>query len=272
MDGVYREYPFLDAAGEPLWLQRFPDKASVELARKRAGDEIVWASEYLLKLVDRKDQLFKMEWIRRYDEMPHDNNYYLFTVIAVDPAVSEAESADSTAIVAGSVYRTDNNTCEIYIHPEIVNEKIRFRAMIDRLEHLSESLRKYPRAKILVEGVSSQDYIAQQLKADGYPAESVSIHGDKRERLAPAAAKMEIGKIFLPNDKRCDPLIWQLVGFGSEAHDDLADAFSLLVNYVLQYESEHRPVVFVPRQPVKTFFPYSNGGFPNGNKIKGYWV
>lgn len=272
MDGIYREYPFLDAGGRALWPERFPDQASIDRKHKEAGDELVWLSEYLLKIVDRKDQLFKMESIRRYDEMPINKNYYLFTIVAVDPAVKEKETADFTAIVAGSVFRTDSGACEIYIHPQIVNERLSFGAIVERAERLSDSLKKYSRAKIIVEGVGSQDYISQQIKADGYPVESISIHGDKRERLAPSAAKMEAGKIFLPNDPRCEPLIWQLVGFPSESHDDLADALSLLVNYVLQYESENRPFKVAPPEPIKTFVPYPSNGFPQGNKINGYWI
>jgi len=268
MDGVYREYPFLDAEGNALWRERFPDKASVERKRRDVGDEVVWMTEYLLKIVDRKDQLFKLESIRRYDTIPKNDRYFLFNLVAVDPAVSEKESADCTAIIAASVFRVDDGGCEIYIHPEIVNERLSFLAMVERLKRISGSLREHSKADILVEGVGAQDYITQALKAAGYPAESVTIHGDKRERLAPAAAKMEEGRIFLPSDSRSEPLIWQLVGFPSESHDDLADALSLIVNYVLKYESENRPFKVAPPDPPKAFIPMET----IGNKIRGIWI
>ena len=42
---------------------------------------------------------------------------------------------------------------------------------------------------------------------------------------------IKTGKILFPK-KGCEELLRQLVHFGVEKHDDLADAFSVLINHV----------------------------------------
>ncbi len=57
---------------------------------------------------------------------------------------------------------------------------------------------------------------------------------DKRSRLALITHLIKHGKVLFPSGNRSEELIMQLTGFGIEKHDDLADAFSLLLLKVLE--------------------------------------
>lgn len=52
------------------------------------------------------------------------------------------------------------------------------------------------------------------------------------------------GLIKFPR-KGCEKLIEQLVGFGVEKHDDLADAFSLLINSTLDKHTNDGTILFM---------------------------
>lgn len=63
---------------------------------------------------------------------------------------------------------------------------------------------------------------------------------DKRERLNLTTHLIKSGKILFPK-KGCEQLITQLIGFGYEKHDDLADAFAILI-LKIQEDSIYRPI------------------------------
>ena len=50
------------------------------------------------------------------------------------------------------------------------------------------------------------------------------------------------GTILFP-DKGCEELIEQLVGFGVEKHDDLADAFSLLIHKTVEMHKKEGTII-----------------------------
>ena len=70
---------------------------------------------------------------------------------------------------------------------------------------------------------------ALESEEGGVKAEAIKPKGDKRTRLALTSTSIKSGVVKFPR-QGCERLIQQLVGFGVEKHDDLADAFSLLVN------------------------------------------
>ena len=72
-------------------------------------------------------------------------------------------------------------------------------------------------------------------KEEGFSAEGISLNGqDKRGRLMLTTALLQNGQILFP-EKGAEELIRQLVGFGAEKHDDLVDAFSLLILQEIKY-------------------------------------
>jgi predicted phage terminase large subunit-like protein len=82
---------------------------------------------------------------------------------------------------------------------------------------------------ICVEDVAYQTAVLQQLKAEGIRAEGVKCHGqDKRSSLTATSDYVFSGKVLFPTNG-ADDLVRQLVGFGIEKHDDLADAFAFVI-------------------------------------------
>ncbi len=99
---------------------------------------------------------------------------------------------------------------------------------------MHDSIQHFSRVIILVEGVGYQQVVAEQLNNDGYRAECISISSDKRARLMSISNLVTSEKILFP-EKGCEDLLENLVGFGKEKHDDLADAFSILVRRAIQF-------------------------------------
>jgi len=82
--------------------------------------------------------------------------------------------------------------------------------------------------------------LVEQLRHEGVQAEAISVGGmDKRSRLAMTTDAIRTAKVLFPR-QGAEELIAQLLGFGVEKHDDLADAFSTLV---LKELSNPRPFI-----------------------------
>ena len=63
---------------------------------------------------------------------------------------------------------------------------------------------------------------------------------DKRSRLAMTTEYIKSGKILFPLNG-AEELITQMVGFGKEKHDDLVDAFSMMIIKII--ESNPKPSI-----------------------------
>ena len=88
--------------------------------------------------------------------------------------------------------------------------------------------------RLYVESTGYQAALVQQLKQGGVYAKSVQVGmTDKRARLAMTTDVIQSGKVLFPKHG-AEQLIVQLTGFGVEKHDDLADAFSMLILQVLE--------------------------------------
>jgi predicted phage terminase large subunit-like protein len=224
VNGVYKEYPIVDKNGNSLWPGRYPTPASIEEERIKTMDDIAWAREYLLKIIPKTNVVVRKEWIQYYDELPGPDSRYRYTGTGVDLAISEKTSADYTAMVSGRIYSYDKNM-KIYILPNPINERMDFPTTVQRAKMLFCTLK----TRLYVEDVGYQRSASQQLRAEGIYAEEVPTHGqDKESRLRLTTALIQSGRILFPKDA-CKELITQLLGFGTEKHDDLVDAFSILI-------------------------------------------
>lgn len=227
MDGVFKFYPLIDDEEKIAWPGKYPTMDDIEELKSRIGNEISWQREYLLHIVPSTEQAIRLEWIKTYDKLP-DDNHLLYTITAVDLAVSEQETADFTAAVSAKVYHL-NDERYIYILPNPLNERLTFPRTLERLKLLSKVLGNGYQTRLVVEDVGYQKSIIQQLKEDGFPAEGFGLKGnDKRTRLVMTSHLISSGRVLFPK-KGVENLTQQLVGFGVEKHDDLADAFAILV-------------------------------------------
>jgi len=243
LEGTFQRYPLLDENDVPLWPGKFPSAEYVEREKRRVGSESAWHREYLLTILSTAERVIRPEWIQFYDEHPTTQQHgYFCTAIGIDLAISLRDSADYTAMVAARVFH-ENDVRKIYILPNPINERLTSLETLDRVKQMADILDKKSKARIFIEDVGYQGSLAEHLKESGYKAEGVKLKGsDKRSRLALAARAVQDGTVVFPRHG-CENLIDQIVNFGIEKHDDLADAFSLLVLQAISMK--HRKVMIM---------------------------
>lgn len=234
VSGEFRRYPLLDGSGRCLWPSRFPTKAAVAELKARVGNETAWQREYLLRIIADEERVIHREWIQYYDAMPDFGGPdFLFGVTAIDLAISEKRYADKTAMVSAGVFKDGRGGRRIYILPHPVNRKMDFPTSLDCARAASRSVIPGKSTELVVESVAFQAAYAQELKRQGYRVHPYEVRGrDKRTRLAFTSAHVQNSTVLFPKAGTKE-LISQLVNFNIEKHDDLADAFSMCVDYAM---------------------------------------
>ncbi len=239
-DGVYREYPLMDAAGNILWKGKYPDVAAVEAERMRVGSDKAWAQEFMLRIMSAHDRVVHPEWIHYCDSpLPTQANDFRGTFIGIDPAISEEKRACCTAIVSIRVFGWGDQM-KIYVQPHPVNDRMGMYGIVEKVKALVAEHLKVGLVKIYSEDVAFQKALIEALQRNGYLVDGVRPKGDKRERLSLISHQIKDGTIqFAPRGN--EELIMQVVNFGSEKFMDLVDALSMLVPEVVQTHAGHVP-------------------------------
>lgn len=234
IEGVYKQYPLIDENGVCLWPGKFPDPESLEKFKKSIISEISWQREYLLLIVADEDQVVHWDWINYYDELPKNRDSYRQIIIGVDPAISETAKADSSAIVCGLIVSEDLDY-KMYILPNIINEKMPFPVLIERIICLYKEMDKaICDALVVVESNGYQMAIVQQLEKYDILCEPVKTTTDKRSRLSLVSPRIKSSDILFPKIG-IEKMLSQIVNFGNEKHDDLMDAFTICGHKYLFY-------------------------------------
>lgn len=226
MKGVYREYPIIDVDGNPLWPGKYPNQESIEAEREKTMNEVAWYREYLLQIISTEEQVVRPEWIHQYLYLPKRELTQI--AIGVDLAISQKSYADYTAIVTAYVYGHGKNM-EIYIQPNTINRRLPFPDQVETIiSTIAVAKVTHHRVKTYIENVAYQDAMVQMLQSRSQNVIGVTPTTDKRSRLSLTTSLMRDGRILFP-ESGCEELIEQLLGFGKEKHDDLADAFSISI-------------------------------------------
>ena len=201
-----------------------------------------------MNIVPDEEQAIHREWIQYYDEVPPYHFFYVDPYqsvrshqevrIGVDPAISKEDAACYSAMVPGILYETKKDGLYteseyvLYILPNIVNKKMDFPETVETCKALNgnfKTVNEFCPPTFIVEDVGYQKALPQQLEANGLNVKAVRPGSqDKRSRLVLTAHHIKTGKVLFPR-KGAERLIQQLVHFGVEKYDDLADAFAHLV-------------------------------------------
>ena len=242
LDGVYREYPIMDENGVSLWPGKFPTSKEIEEERKKVMNDAAWQREYCLKIISDAERVVRPEWIQPYDEIPFGDNQFVGYYIGVDLAISQKETADYTAMVVLKVYCA-NDKYRAYVLPFPINKHLTFPEQVNQIKSFVHSLGSDRTPDIYIESTGYQESLIQELNNDGLWVVGVPVRGDKRERLTMTTAAIQNGQILFPR-KGAEELIIQLTGFGSEKHDDIADAFSLVANQFIILANKPTPKLY----------------------------
>jgi len=244
ISGVFKAYPLL--GGQTiLWPGKYPTMEDIEEERRKAANEYAWQREYLLNIVPAEDQVIDPAWIQIYDEVPPrvqrypDESYktHIEVWIGVDLAISKRDTADYTAMIPAVLYETQKGHYDIYILPKIINKRLSFPETVETCKEVNESYKNiegWCGPVFVIEDVAYQSALPQQLREEGLRNIKTIKPGnsDKRTRLMLTANLIKTGRIKFPRHG-AEQLIQQIVHFGVEKHDDLADAFSGLVLSVI---------------------------------------
>ena len=270
MSGKLLIVPLIDAKNKITWTGKYKNMKEVETERKKVANDSSWFREYLLKILSDNERVVHPEWIQYYDEIPSDftskkvEDRFRFLGTGVDLAVSEKESADYTSMVSAQMFGAEE-FFKIYILPNPINKRLTFPETIETIGGLIELNSNYKKYRVFIENVAYQQALIQLLdsilrKATNEMRNKVKIEefipkGDKRARLAAISPYIQNGKILFPR-KGAEALINQLVNFGKEKHDDLADAFVCLVTKMINRDHKlyiSDPIIILDLYREQTF-------------------
>lgn len=229
-------YPIINENNVINWPGKFPNMEAIETEKKKIGDDRSWRREYLLQIVPDDDQIITQEMMSFYEKLPDGG--YIGSVIGVDLAISMKDSADYTAIISANVYRV-NDKFIIYILPNIINKRLNTFDTEEAIKQTALGLGTKQATHIYIEKVGYQESMIDRVKMAGYNARPYEIHGqDKSARLRITVTPIINKNVLFPK-MGAEPLIKQLLGFGVEKHDDLCDAFSILVGKATESFKTH---------------------------------
>lgn len=250
MEGIYREYPLIDAKGIIAWPGKYPTMKHIEAKRRQVADDSAWYREYLLKFISDDRRIVHKDWPKYYSKLPELRNNRILGM-GVDLAISEKTTADFTSLVpfVGEGYGDD---LKIYILPYIVNKRMNFTDTIAEIRKLCNLLQQqfHRIPTVYVENVNYQIVVVQHLMVEKILAEPVSIAGmNKQARLEATTPYIRQGKILF-SPQGMDELISQTINFGIEKHDDLLDALTLIALKILETDMPTYKSTEPPKPPI----------------------
>lgn len=232
-------FALIDKGGHCTWRGKYPDDAALQKQKEKVGSATAWSREYLLKIIAEEDQIIKETDISYYPvsmltARDERNGRLLLPIVdagaAQDLAISEKKTADFTAIVRGYMVTwtldAGGKVKRLLIRPKPFNKRVDFDGAVAAAK---DAMKDMPMgARLWVEDVMYQKAAVQTIKKHGVSVFGVKPVSDKRARLMAASPFIKDGTVMFP-ETGCEELIEQLVGFGSEEHDDLVDALVYLI-------------------------------------------
>jgi len=207
----------------------FPERLTWDFLEraKRTMGSYVFANQYQNEIIPDDKKVFKKEWIRYYSILPSITNTFAF----VDPAISEADTADYTGIVVISVDIQQNWYVRFAQRFRINPSEI-----IQKLFWINE---KFSPMTIGVEDVAFQRSIIhfahEEMKRRNkrIPIAGVKRGPDKTKemRILGLVPRFEWGNLFLTQGM--NDLELELAKFSRGAHDDLIDSLASLEEIIV---------------------------------------
>lgn len=235
------------AAIEPDGTLLFPERLTEDFlvkARRTMGPYL-FANQYQNQVIPEGMQTFKKNWRRFYSEIPALHYHFAY----IDPAISEADSADYTGIVIIAVDKEQN---------WYVRHAKRYRMnpteLINTLFKIHE---QYKTNMIGVENVAFQRAIIhfahEEMKRRGksIPVTGVNLGTErtKEMRILSLVPRFENGTILLTQG--LEDLLKELDEFPRGSHDDVLDALASIES-IVSYPVERKNL----REPSPNSYDY----------------
>jgi predicted phage terminase large subunit-like protein len=241
--------------GEALWPERYP---ADELAKIRQAQGQFWfEAMYQQSPILPEGNLFKRGWFRAFadkggvytlDSGKAWDHRETWSFIVVDPAASEKETADFTAI--GTFVVTPDNDLLVL---DMVRERMGLEAIVPRLKQLCD--RYTPRYVVFEASGFQQALVAQARRLPGMPAvkEVLPQGKGKLPRATPALIRAESGQLFLLDKAPwVGPFLEEVVRFTglNDPHDDQVDVLAYAALELQRPLHVSPEPVDEPRRPV----------------------
>jgi predicted phage terminase large subunit-like protein len=219
--------------GAPLWPERFP-LANLEETKRGVGG-YYWQAMYQQRPVPAGGAIYQRHWFRYFREDPENDLYwmlgaegeddrtvgrgYLYRFVTIDPAFSEKETADYTAMCLWGVTPwMDLLLLDV--------ERVRF-----DVENLAAAIRRYYDLHLPVDvRIESNAYgsrVIGELIRQGLPIVALEADKDKVIRAQGAVPRYEAHTVFhRAGADWLEAYERELLAFPSGVHDDQADCYA----------------------------------------------
>jgi len=226
--------------GTPYFVSRF-SLEELERIRRLRGD-YMFSLQYLNKLTNPEDAIFRIEDIQYYSELPTPVRYFM----TIDPALSEELTADYSVIMVCAV-DSDNNLYVVDYFRDRVNPK----SLIDNIFKYADI---YKPVKIGIETIAFQRVLKfwledeMRARSNFLPIEELRTSDKaKPDRILALQPRFNAKTVFIK--RFMADLIDELIRFRypniNQEHDDIIDA--------LAYQLE---IIYKPNKVIKKEVPY----------------
>lgn len=223
----------------------FPERLTHEFldqARRTQGS-YVFANQYQNEIIPASEQKFKKEWWRYYRELPEEHYKFAF----IDPAISEEDTADYTALSVVAV-DTERNWYVVLVKRQRINPT-------EIIDLAFDVQRQYQCMAIGIEEVAFQRSLLhftheRMLELDEHiPVTGVKRGPDsnKHMRIMSLVPRFEFGTLFM--SQACRDLEDEMSFYPRAAHDDCLDSLASIkdvVFYPAKRKRDERPATNHP--------------------------
>lgn len=219
----------------------FPERLTNEFldSAKKTMGSYFFANQYQNEIVPDEDQTFKREWLIYYKQLPLEKHTFAF----IDPAISQADTADYTALTV-----IDVDPDQIWYLRTAQRFKINPTQIISLLFKVNEQFK--PQA-IGIEDVAYQKallyMLAEEMKRRNriLPVTGINPGTDKtkEKRILSLVPRFEWNRILIAQGMQDFEM--EYAQFPRGSHDDLLDSLSQLEQIVF-YPEKKKEVINEP--------------------------
>ena len=223
---------------ESFWESRF-DINELENIRKQIWDYF-FSSQYM------QDPINEWWWdfTRDYFQYAQDIPEHLEKVTFIDPAISQKQEADNTAIVTIWLDKRNNN---IY-----VLEVLAWKMLPDEIiDNTFKMFLKWKPKRVWIEVVAYQKMLALEIKKQMnirnifFVLDEINPQWEKEARIRTILQPRYSNHSIYHNDT-CTDLELELLKFPNWKHDDRIDSLSSAVNMLNTFNIQYKPKAYIP--------------------------
>lgn len=204
-----------------LWLQEF---RRGYLNDPASGGYRSWTALYQCAPRVESGNILKREWWQYYSKA--DIQEFGSSYISVDATFKDGEKNDFVAI---QVWGKRGNQ---FFLRHSVNKHLNFPATVAEIVAIRQT---YPDvSRVLIEDKANGSAIIQTLQSQMLGVIGINPSGGKEARVNAVSHAIEGGNVFLPKDTPwVDEFLDQCTAFPAGKHDDMVDAMSQALNYMI---------------------------------------